>query len=71
MSAAAQARTPREWPGALLTRTLLTIVVLAALWGFWELYRWTWISTGWTRPFVVDDLTMPHMHDIVLRLWSR
>ena len=26
--------------------------------------------TGWTRPFVVDDLTMPPLSDIVSRLWE-
>jgi NitT/TauT family transport system permease protein len=47
----------------------VTVLVLAGLWALWEAYRWVWITTGWTRPFVVDDLTMPHMHDIVHRLW--
>jgi NitT/TauT family transport system permease protein len=40
------------------------VLVLAALWGLWELYRWIWISTGWTHPFPVNDITMPHMHTI-------
>ncbi len=62
-------RTRAEWPAALLRRLALTALVLAALWGLWELYRWIWITTGWTHPFVVDDLTMPHMHDIVHRLF--
>ena len=26
------------------------------------------MATGWTRPFVVNDLTMPPMSDIVSRL---
>ena len=63
------ARTRPEWPAALARRLLLTAAVLAALWALWELYRWIWITTGWTHPFVVDDLTMPHMHDIVHRLF--
>jgi hypothetical protein len=40
-------------------------LVLLALWGLWEGYRWLWMETGWTRPFVVDGTTMPHLHDIV------
>ena len=54
-------RTRAEWPAALLRRLALTALVLAALWALWELYRWLWITTGWTHPFVVDDLTMPHI----------
>jgi NitT/TauT family transport system permease protein len=63
---------PRELPrlGPLVRRLGVTILVLGALWALWELYRWIWISTGWTRPFVVDDLSMPHVHDIVARLWQ-
>src|SRR3712207_5795138 len=45
-------------------RASTVVVVLAALWGLWELYRYTWIETGWTKPFVVDDVTMPHLHTI-------
>jgi NitT/TauT family transport system permease protein len=63
------ARTRPGWPAALAKRLLLTAAVLGVLWGLWELYRWIWITTGWTHPFVVDDLTMPHMHDIVHRLF--
>lgn len=62
----------RELPrlGPLVRRLGVTILVLAGLWGLWELYRWVWMTTGWTRPFVVDDLSMPHLHDIVARLWE-
>ena len=49
---------------------LVGLCVLGGLWGLWEVYKWVWESTGWTYPFVVDDLTMPHMHDIVARLWQ-
>jgi NitT/TauT family transport system permease protein len=45
-------------------------LVLAALWGLWEGYRALWISTGWTRPFKVDDITMPHLYDIVHQLFE-
>lgn len=44
--------------------------VLVALWGLWEGYRWLWSETGWTRPFVVNATTMPHLHDIVGALFD-
>src|SRR6266571_3587122 len=46
------------------------VLVLGALVGAWELYRWIWISTGWTWPFVVDDTSMPHLHTIVQALFQ-
>jgi NitT/TauT family transport system permease protein len=61
----------RESPwgqGAL--RVLYALLALAALWALWELYRWIWVSTGWTRPFPVNDTTMPHMHRIVGALFE-
>ncbi len=48
-----------------------TAVVLAVLVGGWELYRWIWISAGWTWPFVVDDTSMPHVHTIVKALFRQ
>src|SRR3954468_8347515 len=48
-----------------------SILVLAALWGLWEGYRWLWIHEGWTWPFTVNDTTMPHLHDIFAALWGR
>lgn len=45
-------------------------LVLLALWGLWEGYRGLWIETGWTRPFVVNATTMPHLHDIVGALFD-
>jgi NitT/TauT family transport system permease protein len=47
-----------------LPRAATTLGVLLALWGLWELYRWTWIETGWTWPFPVNDTTLPHLHTI-------
>ena len=41
------------------------VLVIAALWAAWEGYKWLWESTGWTWPFLVDDTTMPHIHDIL------
>ena len=48
-----------------------TALVLAVLIGAWELYRWIWISAGWTWPFVVDDTSMPHVHTIVRALFEQ
>jgi NitT/TauT family transport system permease protein len=54
--------------GAL--KVAYALAALAALWGLWELYRWVWVSTGWTKPFPVDDITMPHLHRIVGALFE-
>src|SRR5918912_1055962 len=51
-------------------RVALFFVVLAALWGLWEGYRWLWSHQHWTWPFVVDDTTMPHLSDIFAALWG-
>jgi NitT/TauT family transport system permease protein len=48
-----------------------TAAVLGVLVGGWELYRWIWISAGWTWPFIVDDTSMPHIHTIVQALFRR
>ena len=53
-----------------LSRVAVLALVLAALWGLWEGYRWLWITTGWTWPFAVDDITMPHIHAIVAQLFE-
>ncbi|MFL6013920.1 MAG: hypothetical protein ACJ74P_06460, partial [Gaiellaceae bacterium] len=57
----------------VLRRTAVTVattaVVLGVLVGGWELYRWIWISAGWTWPFIVDDTSMPHIHTIVQALF--
>jgi len=47
-----------------LGRAGLVVLVVAALIGLWELYRWIWVSTGWTRPFIVNDTSMPHVWTI-------
>jgi len=51
-------------------RIVVFFAVLGSLWGAWELYRWLWTTTGWDWPFTVDYITMPHIHDIVSRLWE-
>jgi NitT/TauT family transport system permease protein len=53
-----------------LQRAAAVVVVLAALVGLYELYRWIWTSTGWTHPFVVDDTSMPHTWVILHALWQ-
>jgi NitT/TauT family transport system permease protein len=40
------------------------VAIVAALAGFWELYRLVWTSAGWTWPFPVDSTTMPHLWTI-------
>jgi NitT/TauT family transport system permease protein len=62
---------PRQrpaWAAALARRLAVTAAVLGGLWGLWEGYRWLWSTEGWTRPFVVDYLTMPHIHEMFQRL---
>jgi NitT/TauT family transport system permease protein len=51
-------------------RIAVFFLVLLGLWGLWEGYRRLWEETGWTRPFPVNDTTMPHLHDIVQALFE-
>jgi NitT/TauT family transport system permease protein len=51
-------------------RVATTILVLLALWGLWELYRFIWVETGWTWPFPVNSTTLPHVHVIVKALFE-
>jgi len=46
------------------------VAVLAALCGLYTGYRWLWMTTGWTWPFVVDDITMPSLDSIVGALFD-
>jgi NitT/TauT family transport system permease protein len=52
----------------ILTRVLVFLFVLVGIWALWEGYKWLWERTGWTKPFRVSDVTMPHLHAIVLQL---
>ncbi len=36
----------------------------------WELYRYVWVSTGWTWPFVVNSTSMPHTWTILKAFWQ-
>ena len=58
-----EARRARIVPA--LGRLATYVLVIAVLWGAWEGYKWLWETTGWTWPFLVDDTTMPHIHDIL------
>jgi NitT/TauT family transport system permease protein len=40
------------------------VVTLLALAALYELYRWLWVTTGWSWPFKVDDITLPHLWTI-------
>jgi NitT/TauT family transport system permease protein len=52
------------------SRVGVFVLVLAALWGLWEAFRWLWIREAWTWPFAVDDITLPHLHLIVRQLFE-
>jgi len=57
--------------GSGVARRLVTgVLVFAALVGFWEGYKWLWQTAGWTWPFAVDDVTMPHLYKIVEAFWQ-
>ena len=66
--AAARPTGERRRPGVVwrsaAARAGTVVLVLGAIWGLWELYRWVWVQTGWTHPFPANDITMPHMHTI-------
>jgi NitT/TauT family transport system permease protein len=51
-----------------LSRVVVFLLVLGGLWALWEGYRWLWERTGWTKPFRVNEFTLPHLHDIFLQL---
>ena len=56
--------------GTVGLRAVTLVLVLGGLWALWEGYRRLWVATGWTRPFPVNDTTMPHLHDIVGALFD-
>jgi NitT/TauT family transport system permease protein len=51
-------------------RGALLLAVLAVLWGVWEGFRWLGVHFGWTHPFVVDGISMPHVHDMIRALFQ-
>jgi NitT/TauT family transport system permease protein len=46
------------------------VVVLAAIVAFWEGYKALWQATGWGWPFLVNDVTMPHLYSIAEAFWQ-
>ncbi len=54
----------------IFTTIAVAFLVLGTLWALYSGYRWLWMTTGWTWPFIADDLTMPPLHRIVSRLWQ-
>ena len=54
----------------VLKRVGIFVAVLVGLCAFYMGYRQLYLSTGWTRPFKVDDYAMPRLQDIVSRLWE-
>ena len=61
--AIARAPAVRQRARAAAGRVGTVVLVLAALWGLWELYRWIWMTTGWTRPFPSTTHDAAHPHD--------
>jgi NitT/TauT family transport system permease protein len=55
---------------AVLKRVGITLLVLAGVCALYTGYRWLWMETGWTRPFPVDDITMPSLWSIVSALFE-
>ena len=46
-------------------RAAAVALLLLGLVAFYELYRWVWSSAGWTWPFAVNDVSMPHVWTIL------
>jgi NitT/TauT family transport system permease protein len=52
-------------------RAGMLLLVLAVLWAVWEAFKWVGETTGLELgTFRVDDLTFPHLHDIVGQLFE-
>jgi NitT/TauT family transport system permease protein len=55
----------------VLLRAVLLIAVAAALWAFWETFKWVGETTGFRLGvFEVNDRTLPHLHDIIGQLFE-
>jgi NitT/TauT family transport system permease protein len=46
-------------------RVALVVAGIAAFWALWEAYRWIGESLGITWPFAVNEVNMPHIHDML------
>lgn len=54
----------------MLRRVLVFVAVAIGLVALYEGYKWIWETAGFTRPFEVNDRTMPHTWDIVGQLFE-
>jgi NitT/TauT family transport system permease protein len=54
-----------------LKRLLVFVLVLAGIYAFWESFKWFGEKTGLSiGAFVVNDSTLPHLHDIFGQLFE-
>ena len=74
MATAAAERAPAERSErvrAAVVQGAQLLGVLAALWAFWEAFKWVGETTGFKLGnFEVNDRTLPHLHDIVGTLFE-
>ena len=54
----------------VVKRVAIGVAVLGRLCALYSAYRWLWMTTGWTWPFIVDDITMPSLPSIVERMFE-
>src|SRR5215210_1994759 len=66
----ARQRARREARAEGARTVALGVVVLLVLWALWEGYKWIGERLEITWPFPVNELTMPHVHDMVLQLFE-
>jgi NitT/TauT family transport system permease protein len=55
----------------ILKRVGVFVAVLVGVCALYTGYRQLYLSTGWTKPFAVDDITMPSLWSIVSALFER
>src|SRR5687767_900732 len=74
MSSAAVARpvvdSRREASVSALKSASLSLLVLIVLCSLWEAYKWFGERVELTRPFPVNERTMPHVYDMVGQLFE-
>ena len=55
----------------VVRRGVMLLAVLVVLWALWEGFKWLGETTGLKiGTFEVNDLTFPHLHDIVGQLFE-
>lgn len=55
---------PRRWPHWLRS-TLWFLAITGFLVVLWETYKYVWTQIGWIRPVRPDNVTMPHVWDML------